>query len=87
MLGILMAYLFPFTIPTILFSFGVIHEKYEWILMFSPSHSSNHLITSSIIGNYDLLKIITSCIYLTLLSIILFNYFIYPKLKKNALRG
>ena len=39
MLVALMGYMFIFTIPSLLFSFGAIAEKYEWLLMLSPSHS------------------------------------------------
>lgn len=86
MLGVFLMYLFPFTVPTILFSFGIINERYEWLLMISPAHSSHHLITSSIIESYDLGKIIFSSIYLILLSLILIKFVVYPKFKENAVR-
>ena len=52
MLGLLMAYLFVFTLPSILLSLGAIDGKYEWLLMLSPSHSASHLI-SAVTGQFS----------------------------------
>ncbi len=87
MLGLLMAYMFPFAIPTILFTFGVIEKKYEWFIMISPSHSASNLITSVVINEYDWTKIIASNIYLLILASLLFVFTVYPKFKDNAIRG
>lgn len=87
MLGSLLIYMFVFTIPSILFSFGVIDEKYEWLLMISPSHSTNHLITSAVSGEIKVAMAIAGCLYLVILSGALFKFAVYPSLKDNAARG
>jgi len=87
MLVYLLGYMVIFTIPTILFSFGIIQEKYEWILMVSPSHSASHLIESAITGEGEMLKILFACVYLLLLSAVLLKYAVFPKFKKNAIGG
>ncbi|MFZ5974285.1 MAG: ABC transporter permease [Bacillota bacterium] len=86
MLGLLMVYLLPFTVPTILLAFGVIDMKYEWIVMLSPSHSSSNLITAAILGSYDVGKALAACVYLMLLSAALLKFAVYPKFKDNAVR-
>lgn len=87
MLGKLVGYMFIFTIPSILFSIGVIDEKYEWLLMLSPSHSSSHLITSALTGEFKLVMTIAACAYLAVLSGVLFKFEVHPRFKDNAARG
>ena len=87
MLGLLMAYTLPFTIPTLLFSFGIINVKYEWILMISPSHSSGYLISAAVYNEFDYIKVIFACLYLVILAIVLFRFIVYPRFKSNAVRG
>ncbi|NLO82295.1 MAG: ABC transporter permease [Clostridiales bacterium] len=87
MLGLLLAYMFPFTIPSILFSFGIIDAKYEWLLMVSPYHSASYLITSAVTGDYDIAMVLAGCLYLTVLAAVLFKYAVYPMYKDNAARG
>jgi fluoroquinolone transport system permease protein len=87
MLGLLALYIFLFTAPSILLSFGIIDAKYEWLFMISPSHSANHLITSVISGEYRLAIAIAGCLYLTFLTAVLFKYVVYSKFKENAVRG
>ncbi|WP_124728198.1 ABC transporter permease [Staphylospora marina] len=87
MLGLLVAYMFLFTVPSILFSFGVIDAKYEWLLMISPSHAASHLITSVVSGDYDPPLMIAACLYLVILSAVLFKFAVYPKFKGHAVKG
>lgn len=87
MLGLLMGYMFLFTIPSVLFNLGVIDAKYEWLLMISPSHSANHLIKSAMSGEYKIAMTITGCFYLTILAMGLFKFAVYPRFKDNAVRG
>lgn len=87
MLGKLVGYMFIFTIPSILFSIGVIDEKYEWLLMLSPSHSASHLITSALTGEFKLVMTIAACAYLAVLSGVLFKFEVHPRFKDNAARG
>lgn len=87
MLGLLMAYIIPLELPTILFTFGLIDIKYDWILMISPSHSAGNLISSAVTGEFDWAKILISCVYLIVLSAILFKFVVFPKFKNNAVRG
>ncbi|MGI6706258.1 MAG: ABC transporter permease [Clostridia bacterium] len=87
MLGLLLVYMFIFTIPSILFSFGIVDAKYEWLFMISPSHSANHLISSAMMGEYQLDTIIGGSLYLVILAAILFKFAVYPKFKDNAARG
>jgi len=82
-----MAYMFPFAIPTVLFLFGIIKEKYEWLLLISPSHSSSTLITSSVMRDYDWMKNSIAFVYLVAITIVLFKWIVYPKFKNNAVRG
>lgn len=87
MLGLLMGYVFVFTIPSILYTFGVIDPKYEWLLMISPSHSASHLLTSVVSGEYRTGMAIAGCLYLLALTAALFRLAVYPKFKDNAARG
>jgi ABC-type multidrug transport system permease subunit len=87
MLGYLMAYMFVFTIPSILFSFGMIAEKFEWLLFVSPAHSASVLIGSAITGDGELWKIIFALCFLTILSGVLLRFAIYPKFKRGSIRN
>lgn len=87
MLGLLAAYMFIFTIPSVLFSFQVIDAKYEWLFMISPSHSANHLIAAAIKGEYEAGLIIAGCLYLVILAGMLFKFAVYPRFRDNAVRG
>lgn len=86
MLGLLMGYIFLFTLPSILFNFGVIDAKYEWLLMISPSHSASHLITSAVSGEFKVAMTIAGCLYLAILTSALFKFAVYPRFKDNAAR-
>jgi fluoroquinolone transport system permease protein len=87
MLGFLMAYMFVFTIPSVLFSLGVIDAKYKWLLMLSPSHSANHLLTSAVKGEFNLTMTVFGSVYLVLLTVGLFRFVVYPQFKSNVVRG
>lgn len=87
MLGLLVGYMLVFTLPTVLFHFGVIEEKFEWLLMISPSHSASHLITSAVSSEFSAPKLIAGCIYLIILTAVLFRFAVYPAFKDNAVRG
>ena len=87
LLGMLMIYMLLFATPSILFSFGAIDAKYEWLLMISPSHSTNHLITSAVNGEFKIDMVIAGCLYLMVLAAVLFKFIVYPKFKDNAARG
>jgi len=87
MLGLLMVYMFVFTIPSILFSFGIVDAKYEWLFMISPSHSAHHLIASAVREDYQLGMVFGGCLYLAVLAALLFKFAVYPKFKSNAARG
>lgn len=87
MQGLLMAYMFIFMIPSLLFAFKVFDAKYEWLIMISPSHAANHLITSAVTGEYKPGMIIVGCLYLLILAGILFRFVVCPKFKDNAVRG
>lgn len=86
MLGWLMAYTFPFALPSILFIFGIIDMKYEWLLMLSPSHAASTLINSAFLNQLDWSKIFTACAYLIILSFILLKLVVYPLFKKNSIK-
>ncbi|MEZ4357377.1 MAG: ABC transporter permease [Eubacteriales bacterium] len=87
MLGLMMAYMLPFTIPTILFAFGIINAKYEWLLMISPSQSAAELFSFAVSGEMETAKMIFACIYLVILSVILYRFVVLPRFKNNAVRG
>ncbi|HHU78398.1 MAG TPA: ABC transporter permease [Clostridiales bacterium] len=87
MLVLLMAYMFLFTIPSFLLNLGLIDVKYEWLLMLSPSHSASRLIISAVTGDFDLVLTTAGCLYLILLTAVLFKFTVYPMFKDNAARG
>ncbi len=87
MLGLLMGYLFVFTLPSILFSLGAIAEKYEWLLLLSPSHAASHLITSVVRGEFRVGMAAAACLYLAVLAGALFRFAVHPQFKDNAMRG
>lgn len=87
MLGLLMAYMFVFTIPSILFSLGVIDAKYDWLLMISPSHCANYLIRAAVSGDFETTTAAAACVYLAILAAGLFKFAVYPSFKDNAVRG
>lgn len=86
MLGLLMAYVFIFTLPSILFILGAIDAKYEWLLMISPSHSASNLISSAVSGEFNIAMTIAGCVYLTILTAALFKFAVYPRFRDNAAR-
>lgn len=87
MLGIMAAYMFIFTIPSIFYSVGLIDEKYKYLMMVSPSHASNELIRAAVSGEYETGLIIAGCVYLILLAAVLFRFAVYPMFKDKAVRG
>ncbi len=87
MLVLLVGYMFLFTIPSFLFNIGLIDEKYEWLLMLSPSHSASRLIISAVTGNFDAVLTVTGSLYLAILTAALFKFAVYPGFKDNAIRG
>lgn len=87
MLLLLMAYMMLFNAPSILFFFGVIDGKYDWLLMISPSHVSNLLISSCVSGSYDWGKTAAGCTWLAVLSAALLRFAVYPRFRRNAVRG
>jgi len=86
MLGLLFSYMFLFTVPSVLFTFGVIGKEFEWPLMLLPSHSSSTLISTAVSGSYDAAKVIVACIYLALLAAVLLRFAVFPKFKDDAVR-
>lgn len=87
MLGLLLGYMFVFTLPSFLFNFGVIEEKYEWFLMISPSHSASRLIISAVTGEYNAALTAAGCLYLVVLTFLLFKYAVFPMFKNDMARG
>lgn len=87
MLGLLVAYMFIFTVPSILLSLGAIDGKYEWLLMISPSHAASHLIGSAVQGEYRLAVAASACLYLAGLATAIFKFAVYPTFKAHAARG
>ncbi|MFY9424077.1 MAG: ABC transporter permease [Bacillota bacterium] len=87
MLGLVMGYVFVFTLPSILYTFGAIDPKYEWLLMLSPSHSASHLITSVVRGEFKVAMVVVGCLYLAVLTATLFRFVVYPQFRDNAARG
>lgn len=87
MLGILISYMFIFTIPTLLFSFNIIDQGYEWILMLSPSHCASLLINSTVLNTFEVGKTLFSIVYLIAGCFLLMRYVVYPKFKSISVRG
>ncbi|HPT78500.1 MAG TPA: ABC transporter permease [Candidatus Atribacteria bacterium] len=87
MLVLLIGYMFLFTMPSFLFNIGLIDAKYEWLLMLSPSHSASRLIISAVAGDFNIPMTIAGCLYLMLITAVLFKYTVYPMFKDNATRG
>lgn len=87
MLGGMMIYMFIFTIPSLLYTLGIIDTNLEWLFMLSPSHSAGTLIGSVILGEYDMGMILFACIYLLVLALLLFRLVVYPRFKNRAVRG
>ena len=87
MLGLLMAYMFVFTIPSIMFSLDVIDARHEWLLMISPSHCANHLMRAVVSGDISTGTAIGACAYLTILAAVLFKFAVFPSFKDNVVRG
>ncbi|MHB8964063.1 MAG: hypothetical protein ACYC5K_13035 [Saccharofermentanales bacterium] len=85
MLGYLMGYMFLFTIPSVFFSFGMIQRNLEWLLFLSPSHSASVLIGSVITGESELWKMMFAVCFLTLLSVLLLRFAVYPKFKSRSI--
>ncbi|HHT64470.1 MAG: ABC transporter permease subunit [Caldicoprobacterales bacterium] len=87
MLGLLMAYIVVFTLPTILFTFGILDARYDKLLMISPSHSAETLIRSAVTGMYNAGIILAACAWLLGLTFVLYRFAIYPKFKRCGVRG
>ncbi len=86
MLGLMMAYMLVFTMPSILYAVKVFDIS-EWILFISPIHSTSLIITSAVSGEGESAKIIACCAYLFVLSAVLLRFIIYPKFKNKSVRG
>ena len=55
--------------------------------MLSPSHSASRLIISAVSGDFDPAITAAGCLYLMLLTALLFKFTVYPMFKDNAARG
>lgn len=87
MLGLMMIYVFLFSIPSVLFFFGIVDSRYEWLMMLSPAHASSTLINAVFEGNYPWKQIAAGIGYLVGLSAVLMKFAVYPAFKRNAVRG
>ncbi|HBL85171.1 MAG: hypothetical protein A2Y17_01375 [Clostridiales bacterium GWF2_38_85] len=85
MLGILMTYMAVFTIPALFFGFGIIPEKYELLMLISPSQCVYTLVNSAVMNEYDAAKIAIAIGYMILLSVVLFRFVVFPKFKRNSI--
>lgn len=83
-----MMFVIVFMMPPILFMFNVIPDKYEMLLLISPSQAGNILISSTLsVADTDWYKIAISFIYLAAITYIAMRYFVYNKFLKDAVRG
>lgn len=87
LLGLLVVYLFIFTLPSLLFSLGVVDSRWEWLFLISPSDAASRLITSAVMGEVQAPQAAAACLYLALLAAVLFRFAVFPQFKDNAVRG
>lgn len=83
-----MVFTFIFIIPPILIMFGIIPQKYDMLVLISPSQGANILLSSAIGGvNYEWYKIAISITYLVAITVFIMRFFIYKRFPKDAMRG
>lgn len=87
LLGLLMAYMFIFTLPPIFMAFGIIPATYENYLIVSPAYGTSYLMTAVVKGFAFNAKTMLIIGYLVALAYILFRFVVYPRFKKNITRG
>lgn len=86
MIAIYAGYAIVALLPSILFTTGILGEVWEYILIISPSHSAQILI-NSLFFDSNILTIILSLIYLTVLGLSLYLGVVYKRFKKYAIGG
>ena len=87
LLGLLMAYMFIFTLPPIFMAFGIIPVSYENYLIISPAYGTSYLMTAVVKGLAFDTKTMLIIGYLIILAYLLFRVVVYPRFKKNITRG
>ncbi len=74
-------------IPTILYTLNILPQSFRYILMLSPLHSAQVLITSAITHQAQLWEVLTGALYLCALSAVIIILVIAKKFKGYAMRG
>lgn len=83
-----MVFVFIFIIPPVLIMLGVIPQKYDLLVLISPSEGANILLASAISGiNFEWYKIVISIVYLLAVSAVLMKFFVHKRFQKDAMRG
>jgi fluoroquinolone transport system permease protein len=86
MIGMYAAYAIVLYLPTILFSLGIIPEKYNPLLMLSPSHSAQVLL-NSVFFEAETWEILIAIPYQLLLGGFLYTTYVNKKFKAFAIEG
>ncbi len=79
-------YMIFLAFPSIFFAFGLIPERFEAVMLLSPTHASMMLIDASFGKTVALWTVLVSTAYLAALAAGLLLFFIGPKYRENAVR-
>ncbi len=86
MLAMLMLYMFVFAFPSIFYAIDMIGGVWETLLIVSPSHAAMILIDFSFGAEETMTLVVVGVVYLSLLSILLMRFFVYPKYIETAIK-
>ncbi len=87
MLGYVFVYMFALALPAILMELGVIPERFEWLLLFTPSFASLRLISHAAGDPVDAAGAVCALASLTLLCGALYRFHIVRAFKRHAAGG
>ena len=86
LLALLMAYMVVLAFPSIFYTFGLIPESVETLLILSPTHASLLLVESSMGGDHSIWEVLFSTGYLAILTVVLIHFIIYPQYASKGVK-
>lgn len=86
LLALLMAYMVILAFPSIFYAFGLISESAETLMILSPTHASLLLVESSMDVEKSIWELIFSVGYLSILTVILTYFIIYPQYASKGVK-
>ncbi len=86
LLAYMIAYMLVFAFPSIFYALGVIEGFLEIVLLISPTHASLLLIDYAVMNDVALWMRVLGIVYMTVVTVVLTVFVVYPNYMKDAVR-